>query len=76
MQSNTFIAIGLIPAESKNKVSLVYAVRKLPSSARDTYAEIKTAIETHSATLQARRDRLAAVVARNAARSTMSGSTR
>jgi hypothetical protein len=76
MQSNTFIAIGLIPAESKNKVSLVYAVRKLPASARDTYAEIKTAIEAHSATLQARRDRLAAVVARNAARSTMSESTR
>ena len=76
MQSNTFIAIGLIPAESKNKVSLAYAVRKLPSSARDTYAEIKTAIETHSATLQARRDRLAAVVARNVARSTISGSTR
>ena len=68
MQSNTFIAIGLIPAESKNKVSLVYAVRKLSASSRDTYAEIKVAIEAHAASLQARRDRLAAVIARNAAR--------
>jgi hypothetical protein len=68
MQSNTFIAIGLIPAESKNKVSLVYAIRKLPDVARDTYAEIKVAIEAHAASLQARRDRLAAVIARNAAR--------
>jgi hypothetical protein len=68
MQSNTFIALGLIPAESKNKVSLVYAIRKLSASSRDTYAEIKVAIEAHAASLQARRDRLAAVIARNAAR--------
>jgi uncharacterized repeat protein (TIGR02543 family) len=68
MQSNTFIALGLIPAESKNKVSLVYAIRKLPDAARDTYAEIKVAIEAHAASLQARRDRLVAVIARNAAR--------
>ena len=76
MQSNSFIEIGLIPAQSKNKVSLVYAVRKLPVSSRDTYAEIKTAIEAHAASLQARTDRLAAVIARNTDRNMQSGLSR
>jgi hypothetical protein len=70
LQSNTFVEIGLIPATSKNKVALVAAVRKLPESARDTYAEIKAAIEAETAKLKTRSDRLAAVISRNASRST------
>jgi hypothetical protein len=68
LQSNSFIEIGLIPATSKNKVGLVAAVRKLPANARDTYAEIKAAIEAETAKLKTRSDRLSAVISRNASR--------
>ena len=70
MQSNSFIEIGLIPQTSKNKVALVAAVRKLPESARDTYGEIKAIIDAETAKLKARSDRLAAIISRNASRST------
>ncbi len=69
MQSNSFVEIGLIPATSKNKVALVAAVKKLPATARDSYAEIKVAIESETKKIQARQDRLALVMARNATRS-------
>lgn len=68
MQPNSFVEIGLIPAQSKNKVSLVYAVRKLPESSRDTYAEIQAAIDAETATIKSRKDRLAAIVMRIASR--------
>ena len=66
VQSNSFIEIGLIPATSKNKLSLVYSVRKLPEASRDTYAKIKAAIDAAASEIQARSDRLAAAIARNA----------
>ena len=66
---DSFIEIGLIPTTSKNKVALVAAIKKLPATARDTYPEIKAAIEVETMKIQARKDRLAAVVARNSARS-------
>ena len=69
LQSNSFIEIGLIPATSKNKVALVAAIRKLPASARDTYAEIKAAIDAESAKIKTRNERLAAIISRNAQRS-------
>ena len=68
LQSNSFIEIGLIPATSKNKVALVAAVRKLPANARDTYAEIKAAIDVETAKLKTRSDRLSAVISRNSSR--------
>jgi streptogramin lyase len=68
LQSNSFIEIGLIPATSKNKVALVAAVRKLPAASRDTYAEIKAAIDAATKEIQVRSDRLASIIARNAAR--------
>ena len=68
MQSNSFVEIGLIPATSKNKVALVAVVKKLPATARDSYAEIKVAIEAETKKIQARQDRLALVIARNATR--------
>jgi hypothetical protein len=66
LQSNSFIEIGLIPATSKNKVAIVAAIRKLPASARDTYAEIKAAIDAESAKIKTRSERLAAIISRNA----------
>jgi hypothetical protein len=68
LQPNTFVEIGLIPATSKNKVALLAAVKKLPESARDTYAEIKAAIDIESKKIQARKDRLAAIISRNSSR--------
>jgi streptogramin lyase len=68
MQSNSFVEIGLIPATSKNKVALVAAVKKLPAASRDTYAEIKAAIDAATKEIQVRSDRLAAVISRNASR--------
>ena len=70
LQSNSFVELGLIPATSKNKVALVAAVKNLPENARDTYAEIKAAIDVTIASLQARKDRLAAVITRNTSRNT------
>jgi hypothetical protein len=68
LQSNSFVEIGLIPATSKNKVALVAAVRKLPAASRDTYAEIKAAIDAATKDIQVRSDRLAAIISRNASR--------
>lgn len=68
LQSNSFVEVGLIPAASKNKVALVYAVRKLPEESRDTFAEIKTAIDAATAVIKLRQDRMASVIARNLAR--------
>jgi len=68
LQSNSFVEIGLIPATSKNKVALVAAVRKLPAASRDTYAEIKAAIDAAAKDIQVRSDRLAAIISRNASR--------
>jgi len=65
---NTFVDVGLISQTSKNKVALVSAVKKLPATARDSYAEIKAAIEAETKRIQARQDRLASVIARNATR--------
>lgn len=65
---NDFVEVGLIPQASKNKVALVSAVKKLPAAARDSYAEIKVAIEAETKKIQARQDRLASVMARNANR--------
>jgi hypothetical protein len=68
MQSNSFVEIGLIPADSKNKVALVAAIRKLPAASRDTYAEIKAAIDAETTRIKSRSDRLATVISRNASR--------
>jgi uncharacterized repeat protein (TIGR02543 family) len=70
MTANSFVEIGLIPATSKSKVALMAAIRKLPASARDTYAEIKAAIEAETARIKSRNDRLAAIVNRKTTKST------
>ena len=68
LQSNVYVEIGLIPSASKNKVALVSAIRKLPTADRDTYTEIKSAIEAELAKIQARKDRSAAIRARISSR--------
>lgn len=61
MQSNEYVEIGLIPNTSKNKTTLVSAVRKLPAMDRDSFAEVKLAIAKEMAKIQARKDRTAAI---------------
>lgn len=68
---NTFVEIDLIPATNKNKVALVAAVRKLPQESRDSYLEIKAAIQSEMMRIQERKDRLADVIARNANRNSL-----
>jgi len=74
MLPNSFVEIGLIPAESKNKVALVAAMRKLPEASRDTYAEIKAAIDAEAAKIKSRNDRLAAIVSRNSSKNSIQNS--
>ncbi len=58
------VEIGLISAESKNKVELVSAVRRLNPEDRSTYGAIKSAIDAEMKRIQMRKDRLAAIIAR------------
>ena len=70
VHSNSLIEIGLIPAGSKHKVALTAAIKKLPASDRSSYASIKKAIDAEIAEIQARKDRLANVIARKTSRYT------
>ena len=63
LPNSAFVEVGLIPAASKNKASLIAAVRRVEPSDRDSYAEIQTIIATEAASINARKDRLAAVIA-------------
>ena len=65
---SAIVQIGLIPEESRNKVALTVAIRKLPENERLHYTAIKAVIDSEMTKIQARKDRLAAVIARNAAR--------
>jgi hypothetical protein len=55
--SFTYMEVGLIPAKSKNKMGLVSLIRKLPVESRDSYAEIKAAIDAEIAKIAARINR-------------------
>jgi hypothetical protein len=63
MPNSAFVEVGLIPAASKNKTSLIAAVRREAPSDRDTYAEIQAIIAAEAASIKAKKDRLAAVIA-------------
>jgi len=58
---NLYIEIGLIPADSKNKSSLVRAVRMLSPENRRSFESIKSAIEAELRVIQERAKRLAVV---------------
>jgi hypothetical protein len=64
----TFIEVGLIPADSPNKAALANAVRNLFPGERDSYAEIKAAIEEEIVRIKARAERLSDVKARRSTR--------
>lgn len=66
---SALVEIGLIPGASKNKVALTAAVKNLTPEARDSFTEIKSAIDIASAVIKKRADRLAKVLANQAARS-------
>jgi hypothetical protein len=66
---NQYVEVGLISADSKIKSTLAKAVRGLAENERSSYEAIKVAIEAKTAELQARKDRLAKVLARSSTRS-------
>jgi hypothetical protein len=61
--NSAFVEVGLIPAASKNKTSLIAAVRREAPSDRDTYAKIQAIIAAEAVSINAKKDRLAAVIA-------------
>jgi hypothetical protein len=68
--SDSLIEIGLITKGSKHKAALTAAIKKLPASERSSFASIKKVIDAEMDEIQARKDRLANVIARNASRYT------
>ncbi len=66
--SNSLVEIGFIPVGSKHKASLTRVVKELPQAERLTYASINDAITAEIAVIQARKDRLAKVIAINTSR--------
>ena len=66
--SNLYVEIGLIPADSKNKIELVRAFRRLSSEDRSTYELIKSAVEKEVASIKRRNEHLALVLSRNSTR--------
>jgi hypothetical protein len=61
--SKNLIEIGLIPADNKHKEALTKAVKNLPVGDRSSYASIKVGIDAKLAEIQARKERLVAVMA-------------
>lgn len=59
-----FVEVGLIPADSKNKVALIAAIRRASADTRDSFADIQAVIAAEAARIQDRKDRLAATLAR------------
>jgi hypothetical protein len=69
VSSNVLVEVGLIPVESKNKSTLTNVVRKLPQESRNSYEDVKAAINSAIAEIQNRKDRLADVISRISSRS-------
>ena len=64
LPTSALVEVGLIAADSKNKMALTRAIRRAEPSQRDTYAEIQAIIAVEAASINSRKDRLAAVIAR------------
>jgi hypothetical protein len=64
IHSNTMIEIDLIPEDSKHKAALTNAVKKQPFINRSSYTTIKELIDAEMTTIQARKDRYTAILAR------------
>jgi hypothetical protein len=65
--SDSLIEIGLIAEDSQHKAALTEAIKNLPVDERSSYAAIKVALDAKMAEIQARKDRLTAVLASIAA---------
>ena len=61
--SNSLIEIGLIAEDSEHKAALTEAIKNLPEDERSSYAAIKEALDAKMAEIQARKDRLTAILA-------------
>jgi hypothetical protein len=64
MPNSAYVEAGLIPAASKNKASLIAAVRRVDPNNRDSHAEIQAIIAAETLSIANRKDRLAAVIAK------------
>lgn len=62
IQAKLLVEIGLIPSDSKNKTSVVNALRSLSPPDRSTYEAIQAAINLEMQDIQARKDRTAAIL--------------
>ena len=62
IQAKLLVEIGLIPSDSKNKTSVVSALRRLSPPDRSTYEAIQAAINLEMQDIQARKDRTAAIL--------------
>ncbi len=69
IQSKLLVEIGLIPRDSKNKTSVVNALRRLSPPDRSTYEAIQTAIKLEMQGIQSRKDRTATIIKRISSRS-------
>ena len=66
--TNTLIDIGLITKDNKYKSALTYDINRFQESDKSTYKLMQAAIAKRMAIIEARKARLAAVLARNKAR--------
>ena len=63
-----YVEVGLIPADSKNKTSLVNAVKRLSAEDRNSFEAIKIAIAAEQAAITRRSEHLELVRSRNSSR--------
>lgn len=66
--ASSLIEIGLIPADFKYKTAILKTIQSLDPSQRDSFAEIKAAVDAETARIQVRKDRLSKVLARRSNR--------
>lgn len=69
IQSKLLVEIGLIPSDSKNKTSVVNALRRLSPLDRSTYEAIQAAIKLEVQSIQDRKDRTATIIKKISSRS-------
>jgi hypothetical protein len=69
IQSKLLVEIGLIPSDSKNKTSVVNALRRLSPLDRSTHEAIQAAIKLEMQSIQDRKDRTATIIKKISSRS-------
>ena len=69
IQSKLLVEIGLISSDSRNKTSVVNALRRLSPPDRSTYEAIQAAIKLEMDSIQARKNRTATIIKKISSRS-------